>query len=228
MVHELLTSGWKPRQMPRVLSDLSGWPEASVALRMLTVSSHRRSSSPQSNVNAPSQMRRGRGRRAERGRLPEDARVVGDVVPGQEKEEAKGQRTLLESGVWRDSGCYLRRAFGDGEESSCKTSKEERRDRQPNPLVRCVELTLSGGLYLRVHEADHRESHAERETRHRSAETDRGDGRPDEKQNADDAEQDHAQSHPPGRDELPAEGPPEAAVEHERDERNGDERRQPR
>src|ERR1700733_1993942 len=79
-----------------------------------------------------------------------------------------------------------------------------------------------------MHEADHRESHAERETRCRGTEIRRRDRRPDEKQNAYDAEEDDAQGHPLGRDRLFAEGPSEAPIEHEPDERNGDERRQPR
>jgi hypothetical protein len=170
--------------------------------------------------------RRGRGRHAERCRLPENARIVRDVASCQEEEETKGQRTLLKSGIGRGSGCYLRRAFGDGEEPPRKTPKEERRNRQPNPLVRRVELALGDGLDLRVYEADHRESHAKNETC-RGAETGCRDGRSNEKQSADDAEEDHAQSHPLRRDGLSTEAPPEAAIEQEPDEGNRDERWQP-
>lgn len=84
---------------------------------------------------APSRRWQRLGRPAEHCRLPEDACIIADVVPAQEEEEAEGQRTLLQSRKWRDSGRYLRRAFGEGEEPSRKTSEEERCDRQPNPCA---------------------------------------------------------------------------------------------
>jgi hypothetical protein len=45
-----------------------------------------------------------------------------------------------------------------------------------------------------VHEADHREGNAEHEPRRRGTETDCRGGRPDEKHNADNGEQDRAES----------------------------------